>query len=82
MTIANGNKGMRGRMVRKEYTIQGAHVRESARVQHPGSRILEVELVEGGDKAILVPHRSRLGNLEWRESGGGWGGACTDAKAV
>jgi hypothetical protein len=64
VTIANGMEGVRGRMVGKEYTIRDAHVRGSTGVQHPGMLILEIHPVERGDNAILVPHRSRLGDLE------------------
>lgn len=46
-------------------------MRGSAGVQHPGILILDIELVEGGDEASLVPHRSRLGDLERREGRGG-----------
>ena len=67
LAIANGNKGVRGRMAGKEYTIRGAHVRGSTGVQYPWMLILESHLVQRGDKAGLVPHGSRLGDLERRE---------------
>jgi len=70
LTIANGNGRMRGRMTGKEYTIRGAHVRRSTGVHHPGMLILEIHPVERGDEASLVPHRSRLGDLERREGRG------------
>jgi hypothetical protein len=57
-------------MAGNEYTIRGDHVGRSTGVQHPGILILEVELVERGYEASLVPHRSRLGDLERREGRG------------
>ena len=57
-------------MVGKEYTIRGAHVRGSTGVQYPGMLILESHLVQRGDEAGLVPHGSRLGDLERCEGHG------------
>jgi hypothetical protein len=67
-------------MAGKEYTIRGAHVRGGTGVHHPGMLILESHLVERGDEASLIPHRSQLGDLKWcklKVVGG-----CTSANAV